>query len=454
MARPRIALRGVRARLTIGATAVAVLAVCAAGLWLVHAVESSLNRQIAADEQNAIALIADALKGSDASGAIDPALMVEVASTGQSVQVLDASGDVVASSLSPAGNVTVAGTGVTPSAAGDQSVRRATVNVGASRFTIVVSSPLQPMRQSVRAVTRALLVVLPVLVAAVALLTWFLAGRALRPVEAIRGEVERIGAATLRNRVPAPGTGDEVDRLAATMNAMLDRIESASVRQQQFVADASHELRSPVTAIRTQLEVARHIGAPTDWEAMIDEMLAEEARLEATISDLLLSASLDEGAPIPNAEAVDFGQVVDAIVARSPRGGPLVTRSGEPGGVATEVYGSRVQLERAIGNLVDNASRFASSTVAVSVDAADGVVVICVDDDGPGIAEGDRERIFERFTRLDDHRARSATGAGGAGLGLALVRQIATRHGGEVHVEDAPSGGARFVLTLPAAPQR
>ena len=139
-------------------------------------------------------------------------------------------------------------------------------------------------------------------------LTWVLAGRALRPVESIRAEVESISGTTLDRRVPVPDSGDEVARLAETMNAMLDRLEDASVRQQRFVADASHELRSPVAAIRTELEVAQRTATAEEWPAVADRLLAEEARLEAVITDLLLLATLDEGAPLPDAVEVDLAE--------------------------------------------------------------------------------------------------------------------------------------------------
>ena len=244
-----------------------------------------------------------------------------------------------------------------------------------------------------------------------------------------------------------PDPGDEVARLARTMNAMLDRLEDSSTRQRRFVADASHELRSPVAAIRTELEVAQRTATPAEWPAIADRLLAEEARLEAVIADLLLLASLDEGAPLPDAVAVDLaGEAQEEARRRTPDRDDVVIEVDAP--AAAVVRGSRMQLRRAMANLLDNAGRHARTTVRVSIHERGGRVRVLVDDDGPGIPEADKERVFERFVRLDEHRARG--GAGGAGLGLSLVRRIAEHHQGTASVDVAPLGGARLVLDLPA----
>lgn len=457
--RPRA--RSVRLRLTLVATLVAAVAVVAAGLWLVHAVESTMSNRLTADAQADIATVTQALEtdaksvGGDAKGVISPELIAEVTADGQTLQVFDASGAPVASTP---GEVSMA-SGDTRSIAGSSSDERtvtsADVGTGADRYRIVVSSSLEPVRRSVSAVKRGLAFSLPLLVVFVAAMAWWLAGRALRPVEAIRSEVERISGSTLSSRVPARGSGDEIDRLASTMNEMLDRLESSSIRQREFVADASHELRSPVTAIRAQLEVARYAETPADWHEIVDAVLTEESRLEDTLTDLLMSASLDEGAPVPNPAPVDLGETARVVVDRARTDRPEVTLDdafdaaidglGKVSGEAV-VRGSALHLERAVRNLVDNASRHAASRVVVTVGATDDAVTVTVDDDGPGIPDADRERVFERFTRLDGHRARQT--AGGAGLGLHLVRQIASRHGGSVHVETSPLGGARMVFAV------
>jgi signal transduction histidine kinase len=247
----------------------------------------------------------------------------------------------------------------------------------------------------------------------------------------------------LDRRVPAPPTDDEVGRLAQTMNRMLDRLQASSVRQREFVSDASHELRSPVAAIRTELEVALREPASTDWASVASNALAENERLERLVDDLLTLARLDEGR-VPAAEDVDLDDVAreEAARLRDPR---LTVDVGP-----APVRGNREQLARVIRNLLENASRFAAQRIALSVAPVEGFAVVTVADDGPGIPAADRERVFERFTRLDEGRARSG---GGVGLGLALVRAIAEAHGGAATVV-ADGAGARLEIRLPRAAAR
>ena len=427
--------RTVRVRLTLAATVVAALVVLLAGVWLVRTVDASLrDRQRAQDVQRLAELRAELEQGRR-PGELE--VMVPGRTTYFEIRV--------------DGRQVVATPGYEQLA--DDSVLRTTAEVQttAGLVELVAASPEEPIERSVDAVRGGLLAALPLLVVGAGGLTWVLAGRALRPVEAIRAEVESISGTTLDRRVPVPNSGDEVARLADTMNAMLDRLEDASLRQQRFVADASHELRSPVAAIRTELEVAQRTATAEDWPAVAERLLAEEARLEAVIADLLLLATLDEGAPVPEAVDVDLAEEAREEARR---------RAPDRAGVAVEVdapevalvQGSRMQLRRALANLLDNAGRHAQQTVRVSVHERDGRVRVLVDDDGSGIPVADQERVFERFVRLDEHRSRGANGAGGAGLGLSLVRRIAERHDGTATVSTSPLGGARLVLDLPAAP--
>jgi signal transduction histidine kinase len=426
-------LRSVRVRLTLAAAVVTAVAVALAGAWLVHTVDDSLrDRQREQDAQRLDELRTELEQGRRPSEleVVVPGrtTFFEIRLDGQRVAATPGYSD-----LAP-------GRGL-----------RTTLHVEARSGSIelVATSPLEPIDRSVDAVRSGLLITLPLLVGAVALLAWILAGRALRPVESIRSEVEVITGTTLDRRVPVPASGDEVARLAQTMNAMLDRLEEASSRQQRFVADASHELRSPVAAIRTELEVAQRTATAADWPAIADRLLAEEARLEAVISDLLLLASLDEGAQAPDAVAVDIAvEAREEARQRRPDRADVTIEVDAPG--AAVVQGSRMQLRRAMANLLDNAGRHARTTVRLSVHERDGRVRVLVDDDGPGIPVADHERVFERFVRLDEHRARA--GAGGAGLGLSLVRRIVERHHGTASIDVAPLGGARIVLDLPAGP--
>ncbi len=444
----RDGLRSVRVRLTLTATVVTAGAVLLAATWLVHTVEGSLTSRLHDEgtaRLNAFRVVLEH------GGRPDQLDLAAAAPGGGYVQVV-LNGQVVASS--PAGRRLPPLYTLEPH---DDVVRideipmaftEQTVHGAAGEVRLLAAAPLDPVLRGVDAVKEGLTVSLPLLVGAVALLVWVLAGRALRPVESIRSEVEAITGTTLDRRVPVPRSGDEVARLACTMNAMLDRLQDASTRQQRFVADASHELRSPVAAIRTELEVAQRTAAPDDWPAIAERLLSEEARLEAVITDLLLLATLDEGAPLPDSVAVDLAEVAtEEARRRAPLGATVEVDAPAP----VIVQGSRTQLRRAVANLLDNAGRHARRTVRVSVHQRDGMARLLVDDDGPGIPEADRARVFERFTRLDDHRTR---GSGGAGLGLSLVCRIAEHHHGSVHVHTAPLGGARLVLELPSTTGR
>jgi signal transduction histidine kinase len=328
-------------------------------------------------------------------------------------------------------------------------VRYETVATAAGPVTVVAASPLDGVERSVATLKRTLLIGFPLLVALVALVAWSVVGRALRPVEAICAEVDSISARSLHRRVPEPQSGDEIQRLAQTMNAMLDRLEDASAREQQFVSDSSHELRSPVTSIRTQLEVAVRDPSP-DWAAVAAGVLAEEARLESLIDDLLVLASIDEreaSPPDPDREPVDIRALVASQAARI-RAHPVDVVDHavrEP----VLVPGDRQRLDRALANLLDNAARYAVQRVSLLIAREAGHVTVAVDDDGPGIPVEDRDRVFERFTRLSPGRARTD---GGAGLGLAVVKAVVEGHRGRVTATASPLGGARLELTLPAAP--
>jgi signal transduction histidine kinase len=320
------------------------------------------------------------------------------------------------------------------------------VNTTAGNITLVAEQSLAEVDRTVNSVTDALLIAVPCLVALMALATWYFTGRALRPVEAIRLRAEEITGTTMHRRVPEPDTDDEVGRLARTMNAMLARLEVSSQKQRQFVSDASHELRSPLASIRTNLEVALRNSDTTDWGEVASRVLAEDERMEDTVAELLELARLDEAtgpAPIATLPEVDLDEVV-ADLTVAPRRVPVDTTRVSAG----RVHGRHDQLARAVRNLVDNAARHASTKVAVALSTDGATVELDVDDDGPGIAPDDRARVFERFTRLDDGRARDA---GGLGLGLALVKAIVESHQGTVTVEDSPLGGARLAVRLPAA---
>ena len=285
-----------------------------------------------------------------------------------------------------------------------------------------------------------LLVVVPLLVAAVGMTTWFVTGRAFRPVGDITDQVERISDDRLDERVPVPSSRDEVAHLASTMNTMLDRLSASRRRQQQFVSDASHELRNPVATSKVTLEVALAHPEEADWEETARVVLEEQERLGGLVDDLLMLARLDEVSPRVLSE-VDLDDIVLEEAKRSPF--PSIDMAQVE---AARLNGDSRQLTRLVRNLIDNAAHHASSAVAVALQQEPGWVVLTVSDDGPGVPETDRERIFERFVRLGDARTRDD---GGSGLGLALVHAVTTAHGGSIAVVDGDHGGSRFEVRLP-----
>ncbi|MER7758829.1 HAMP domain-containing sensor histidine kinase [Streptomyces sp. NPDC097619] len=298
-----------------------------------------------------------------------------------------------------------------------------------------------------RAVGLGLLAGAPPLIAFAAALAWAVTGHALRPVTAIRAGLAAVPTEGLDRRVPDPGGSDEVARLARTVNATLDRLEEADARQRQFTADASHELRSPLAAVRARLEVALRDGDRDPDRESVAAALADTERLQRIAADLLLLARFDAGpaaGPGPRREPVDLALLAAEDAARRP--GPRVPVRVEAA-APVPAHGDPAQLERLVANLVDNALRHARTGVVVSARGGVGEAVLEVSDDGPGIPEADRERVFERFVRLDADRGRAR---GGTGLGLAIARETARAHGGTLTAEGAPGGGARFLLRIPA----
>ncbi|MFD9013576.1 sensor histidine kinase [Streptomyces sp. NPDC059552] len=322
--------------------------------------------------------------------------------------------------------------------------RRAVVVVNApGAHTVYAMTVLGDVDDATRAVAIGLLAGAPPLTGFAAALAWWVTGRALRPVNAIRRELAAVTASELDRRVPDPGGADEIARLARTVNDTLDRLERSDARQRQFTADASHELRNPLAAVRSRLEVALAMDRP-DRES-VGAALADTERLQRIAADLLLLARLD-GGPVPRSEPVDLALLAAEDAAR--RGGPrgdarvslrLDARAPVP------ASGDPARLERALANLVDNALRYARAEVVVRAAEHDGWRLLEVTDDGPGIPEADRDRVFERFVRLDADRGRAS---GGTGLGLAIAREIARAHGGDVRALPAPGGGARLVLRI------
>jgi signal transduction histidine kinase len=303
---------------------------------------------------------------------------------------------------------------------------------------------LEPAEEITRTVRHILLIGLPPLVALVAFTTWMVVGRALRPVEAIRAQVADVSERALDRRVPVPPAEDEVARLARTMNAMLDRLQGAVAKQRRFVANASHELQSPLASLRTDLEVALAHPRATDWATTAADLLEENRRMERLVQDLLFLARADEDASRPPPTLVDLEDVVLAEAARLRSYQRIRVDTSRVAPAA--VLGWREDLTRAVRNLLDNAERHAEATVTLELADDAGWATLVVADDGPGIPTAHRELVFERFARLDEDRSRAR---GGTGLGLAIVREIVTAHRGTVSVDGSEGSGARLVLRIP-----
>ena len=307
--------------------------------------------------------------------------------------------------------------------------------------TVVAAMSLDPAAAQARKVAEFTAALAAGALAVVAAVCWLTAGWALRPVERLRREAAAIAASgDLSGRLDGLGA-DELARLGGTLNKMLVSLETSVDRQRRFVADAAHEMRTPVAGMTTTLEVAR--AHPETSQALVEDLLAGHRRLGRLVNDLLILAAVDGRAP-QRAAPVDLAGVVTDC-SRRPVPDGISLRLGQLDRVF--VVGDETQLSRVVSNLVDNALRYAASMVELSVRQDGQQAVITVADDGPGIPAADRERIWERFARLDDDRSRAS---GGSGLGLAMVRELTAAHGGTVSVTGRqPGPGATFLVRLP-----
>ncbi|MFJ2827363.1 ATP-binding protein [Streptomyces sp. NPDC087263] len=461
----------VRSRATLGATLVVAIALIAAGTAVTLSLRSNLSGQASTQAERSARSVAADLAGGQSYD------QLSLDDDDRPVQVVDQAGTLVAASeelerisgtgvgavrpqgsaagvgddddqgdddesLEPGeiGEETTFGDGSAAIDGDTEDYRFAAVTVevqGKGTLTVYAGAPLAAEQSAVRTALTVMLIGFPLLLAVVAAVTWRVTRRALRPVEGIRSEMAAITASEdLARRVPVPDTHDEVAGLARTTNETLAALEASVERQRRFVADASHELRSPIASLRTQLEVGAAHPELLDLAGAVEDTV----RLQRLATDLLLLARLDAGER-PAGTRFDLGALVREEAAG--RAGVAVDAP------VVEVTGSRGQLARVLANLLDNARRHAGEQVSVRV-RRDGVWAVAeVADDGAGVPADQRERIFERFVRLDDARTRDD---GGAGLGLAIARDVAVRHGGTLTVREAPEGGALFELRLPGAP--
>jgi signal transduction histidine kinase len=439
--------RSLRARLTAAATVVISLVVTVAAALLLWHVNSSVLSQLDST------ITREALTvGSVVRNASQPVLPSTLAGDAV-VQVVDRGGNVVASSDNingenrlftfRASNVlgsvairTVAG--VPLGEQGDFRVAATPVG-GTAPYTVYLGLPLDQTQRNATQLAIGLAAGVPALAAVLGAITWLLVGRALRPVEVLRRQAAQITVTDLHLRVDVPQARDELARLAATLNELLGGLDKAMSQQRQFIADAAHELRSPITSLLAQLEVAELAGGATQAD-----LSAEVWRLSGLVDDLLTLASLD-AAPSARRTPVDLDDLVlEELQRPRPRPGLTVDMSAVS---AAGVRGDRPMLTRMVRNLLDNAYRYARSHVVVALSTEGSEAKLVIADDGPGIPADRYDDVFERFTRLDDARDRDA---GGRGLGLAIVRDVVRAHYGSIAIEDHKPG-ARFVVRLPAA---
>jgi signal transduction histidine kinase len=452
--RHRFARLSIRARLLLIGLAGLAGALLIGGLLLYAVLTASLGRSVegtarASAEQ--VALLVD-------SGRLPDPVPV---SGSQVVQVLDAQGRVVTASVTADRLTSLvtpdelrrALTGEPVSVPGSRSGlsgRLQVVAVAAGpavatgrQYSVVAASPTADVEQSATTLRALLLWIFPLLVAVLAVIAWRVIGAAFAPVEALRRGAERIDESSSETeRLPVPPTRDEVSALAATLNAMLDRITVARRKQRAFVADAAHELRSPLASMRTQLEVAQRLGEGGDLPA---ELLADVDRLTTLVDDLLLLARADDAVATRQSSEVDVARLVSDVAGRYDRARVPVHTAPGLAGRRLHTRGPSTDLTRALTNLVDNAVRHARTGVVLDATAVGHQLEVTVTDDGHGIPAEDRERVFDRFTRLDEARDRDS---GGSGLGLAITRALLRRSGGDVRLEDA-APGLRAVVRLP-----
>jgi signal transduction histidine kinase len=454
--------RGLRARVTMTAATGLLVAFAAADLLLFNTLRISLTQSVDDSVRQSATEVAALI---NANRLPDP---VPVPAGTVTIQVLDASGQIIDVSadadrrvplLTPAQAAGSARTGAAYFLNGlpydMPPLLRVTAVAADGGYLVIAAVPYGSVGDSLSVVAKALAFGTPLLFVLFTATTWLVVGSTLRPVAELRRGASRITATGVPHDLPVPEARDEVRSLALTLNDMLLRLAEAGQRQRDLVSDTAHELRSPIASIRTQLEVALDHPESQDWAETARDVLTDTLRLSRLAEDLLVLARLDESGRVRRATTLDLA-ALSATVAERYAGArvPVAVRTVVPEENAL-VAGDSGSLDRLLVNLIDNAVRYARSRVTVTVQPEDQCVVLTVTDDGPGIPAADAERAFGRFTRLDAARSRDGEDAGGAGLGLAIVRATARAHGGTAWLEPACPGaslpGLRAVVRLPAA---
>ncbi|OZD68946.1 two-component sensor histidine kinase [Rhodococcus sp. 06-1059B-a] len=441
----------VRVRSAVASTLVLAVCLIAASGALLGVLYSSLESSARTAATARAVQVSEQLE-TDPPAQIDESLLATDGQIGI-LQVIDAAGVVQASSRAD-GDPPLSTTAVAPSTTqdlgriesgetGDFWVTGVGATTAEGPVTVLVGADREPVEKVVTYVAVLLAVVGPVVVALVALATYRLVGAALSPVERIRTRVASMSNSDLGERIPVPHARDEIARLAVTMNAMLARLHAGQRAQQRFVSDASHELRSPLSTITAALELAATRPELIDASLIDESLLPEARRMRRLIEDLLLLARADEQQTPLGTVDVDLD---DLLYEEGKRVESMSDLSVGTSIVPVRVTGEHFALARMVRNVVDNAVRHARTRVELSCTESGGFAVIAVDDDGPGISEAERERVFDRFVRLDASRTREE---GGAGLGLAIVAGTVSAHGGSVTVVRSLLGGARFEIAIP-----
>ncbi len=438
-----------RLRLTLLATAL-VLGVLIAGASLLYGLQRS---QLTDSVDRSLTERADTIAALFGESGLPPSFGAD--DEDRAVQVVDGAGNVVAASRNlrnagPIANLDVSlGERIRTTAApavgeDDFRILSRRITTAEGGFVLHVAESTDDLEDNSESLLATLAAAVPFLAALLAGLIWWLVGRTLRPVDTMRSEVDAISDTQVAHQLVHPGRNDEIGRLATTLNQMLHRLHRSSEQQRQFVADAAHELRTPLTRLRTTVEVDIAQPDAADPERTNREVRAEVLELQRLIDDLLHLANSDDGSASDYHAMLDLDDLVMAEIREQRRATPHAT-VGAANVSACEITGDEAQIRRAFRNLLTNAIRHAHARVEVTLEQNPSGARLLVDDDGPGVDPDQREAVFDRFTRLDEARS---VDQGGAGLGLAITRDIVTRHGGTVRCEPSPLGGARFVATF------
>jgi signal transduction histidine kinase len=432
--------RSLRTRITLVASLVVGITLVLGAVAFVAVLRTSLLDVLATSvEADASEIAARAEAGSDILSDVDD---------DRFFQVTDASGRTIASSDSLDGAV------VTLPSSDDAQVvtlpdddtEYLALAQDDDGFTVIAARSTEDVAETVGTIVRLLAVAVPLVLILLALTVWVVVGRALRPVERMRREVDAVSATNLDRRIDDSGADDEIGRLASTMNRMLDRLDESQRAQTRFISDASHELKSPLASLRQFAEVARDYPDRVNATDLTDAILDEGARLERLVQNMLVLAHTDESSLSVSRRAVDLDDLLLAEAARLRSSNDVVVDTSGVG--AARVLGDEALLAQVVRNLVDNAARSSRGHITLALSDNGSEVVFTVDDNGPGVPAAQRERVFDRFVRLDEARARDS---GGSGLGLAIVRATVVAHGGSVRLLGNTMGGARAEVVLPTA---